>query len=216
MAKKNNYYNKTTPREEAFRTLRTNLQFSSIDKTLKTIVITSTNPNEGKTTIAIELAASLVKNGDKVLMIDCDLRNPSIGKQLDLNDTVGITNILIQNVKAHDVVTEYNGINILLCGPTPPNPAELVGSKKMEILINELYPEYDYIIIDTPPAGLLTDAAILSRIADGTVVVVEEGETEKKDLNRTFETISNVGGNIIGVVMSKVKSIKQTNYGKYY
>lgn len=216
MAKKNHYYNKTTPREEAFRTLRTNISFSAIDKNLKTIVVTSTNPNEGKTSIAIDLTRSLVKNGDRVILIDCDLRNPTVAKRLEINHTLGLTNVLVKNMNYEDVMIQHEGINLILSGPIPPNPPELVGSKKMEDFLASIYERFDYIILDTPPAGMLTDAAILSRSADGTLVIVAEGETEKRDLARTFETIENVGGNIIGVVMTKVKSVKQSGYGKYY
>lgn len=216
MAKKHNYYAKSSPFEESFRTLRTNIQFSAIDKELKTLVVTSTNPTEGKTSIALNLAKSFAQNGEKVLLIDCDMRNPSVTKHIDVNQPKGLTNILVNKEDPHSVMIQHEGFDVIFAGPIPPNPAELIGSKSMETMLEHLKQQYDYVLLDTPPAGLLTDAAILSTAADGTIIVVAEGETEKSDLARTMETIKNVRGNIIGVVMNKVKSVKSSNYGKYY
>lgn len=216
MAKKHNYYSKSSPFDEAFRNLRTNIQFSAIDKELKTLVITSTNPSEGKTSIATNLAMSFAQNGEKVILVDCDMRNPSVSKHIDINQPKGLTNILVNKEDPHTVMVQHEGVDIIFAGPVPPNPAELIGSKSMEMLLEKLKREYDYVLLDTPPAGMLTDGAILSSSADGTILVIAEGETERADLGRTIEQIKNVGGNIIGVVMNKVKSVKSSNYGKYY
>ena len=215
-AKKHNYYGKSSPKEEAFRTLRTNIQFSAIDRELKTILITSTNPSEGKTTVSMQLGKSLAKNGDSVILIDCDLRNPSVQKLMDTNQTKGLTNVLVNREPLDGAVVLEDGLHVLLSGPIPPNPAELLGSRKMEEFIEGVKQKYEYVILDTPPAGMLTDGAILSTIADGTILVIAEGETEKGDLQRTIENIKNVGGHIIGVVMNKVKTAKSGKYGKYY
>ena len=216
MAKKHNYYAKSSPYEEAFRNLRTNIQFSAIDKELKALVITSTNPSEGKTSIATNLAMSFAQNGEKVILVDCDMRNPSVSKHIDINQPKGLTNILVNKEDPHTVMVQHEGVDIIFAGPIPPNPAELIGSRSMENLLENLKHEYDYVLLDTPPAGMLTDGAILSSAADGTILVIAEGETERADLGRTIEQIKNVGGNIIGVVMNKVKSVKSSNYGKYY
>lgn len=214
--KHHNYYGKSSPKDEAFRTLRTNIQFSAIDKELKTLVITSTNPSEGKTTVSMQLGKSLAKNGDSVILIDCDLRNPSVQKYVEINENRGLTNVLVNNEPCEEVMIQEDGLNILLSGPIPPNPAELLGSRKMEEFIERVKQQYEYVLLDTPPAGMLTDGVILSSIADGTILVIAEGETEKGDLARTIENIKNVGGNIIGVVMNKIKTSKTARYGKYY
>lgn len=120
MAKKHNYYAKSSPFEEAFRNLRTNIQFSAIDKELKAIVITSTNPSEGKTSVSIALAQSFAKNGEKVILVDADLRNPSVRKHIDINQPKGLTNALVNREDFRSILVEYEGVDILFAGPIPP------------------------------------------------------------------------------------------------
>lgn len=215
MAKKS-YYDNTSIIDEAIRTLRTNISFSSADKKLKSLVITSVNPNEGKTSIALMLARSMAINGQKILLIDCDLRNPSVGKQLNNNSNLGITNFLVQNTNQSQIVIKDEvslNLDIILTGPIPPNPAELLGSEKMEKFILNAEEIYDLVIIDSPPAGILTDAQILSTRVDSTVIVVAQGETKKEEMQSTLQNLKNVDANILGVVFNKVKSNKKKSYG---
>src|SRR5574344_1981426 len=169
MAKKNNY-NSSSIYDEAIRTLRTNILFSDIDQKLKKIVITSSLPDEGKSTIAVELSRSMAQNGSKVILLGCDLRNPTVGEYTENHVNYGITNILMKKIDLVDAIIKDNvesNLDLLLSGPVPPNPSELISSKAMKELINKLDQMYDYVIIDTPPAGIITDAAILSTVADG-------------------------------------------------
>ncbi|WP_300409048.1 CpsD/CapB family tyrosine-protein kinase [Lagierella sp.] len=213
------YYDNTSVIDEAIRTLRTNISFSSTDNKLKSLLITSTNPNEGKTSITLMLARSMALNGQKILLIDCDLRNPSVGKQINVTSDIGITNFLVQNTTQSEIVIKdevsYN-LDIILTGPIPPNPSELLGSQKMENFIHKAEEIYDLVIIDSPPAGLLTDAQILSTIVDATVLVIAQGETKREELQVTLQNLNNVEANILGIVFNKVKSKKNKSYGYGY
>ena len=219
MANKNNhYYKNASVYDEAIRTLRTNIQFSNVDDPIRKMVVTSALPNEGKSTISVELARSFAQTGIKVVLMDCDLRNPSVGKVSGSESNIGVTNILMKKTDImHTILQDEKEVNLdlILSGPIPPNPAELINSKAMENLINELENRYDMIIIDTPPVGILTDAAILSTKTDGVALVVKTGETKKVDINNALENISKVNGKVLGVVMTYVKS-KTGNYGYYY
>lgn len=215
---KNHYYSNTSAFDESIRTLRTNIQFSEVDKKLKSILITSTNPSEGKSTIALELARSFALNGDRTILIDGDLRNPTISKFIGIENNIGITNILTSPIKLGDAIIsdeKIKSLDIILSGPIPPNPAELLGSRAMEKLLNVIREEYDHIIIDTPPTNLITDAAILSTKVDGTLFVVNHGETKREDFQGAIRNIEQVGGNIIGACLNKMP-MKHKKYGYGY
>ncbi|MDO5047846.1 MAG: CpsD/CapB family tyrosine-protein kinase [Anaerococcus sp.] len=218
MAKKSTYYANSSHYDEAIRTLRTNIQFSDIDNQLKKIVVTSSIPDEGKTTVAVNLARSFAQNKFRVLLIDCDLRNPSVHKEMKVDNKVGLTNVLLNKKDlVHSLMKDYGEdyFDILLSGPTPPNPAEILSSKAMRDLIEEVEDQYDYIIIDTPPTGIITDAAIVSTLADGVLLVARSKYTKKEQINQAIENIKNVGSRIIGVVMTFAESSKNT-YPDYY
>jgi capsular exopolysaccharide synthesis family protein len=201
---------------EAYRTLRTNIQFSGIDKTLKSIVITSSIAEEGKTTIAINLAYSISQSDKKVILIDCDLRKPKIHKVLDLQNLYGLTTVLVESIDYKMFIESINEdkLDILTSGPIPPNPSELLGSKRMQIFLEKVKEDYDMVILDSPPAGLVTDAAILSTIVDGTILVCAAGKTEIDAIKATKAALDKVNANIIGVVMNKVP-IKKSEYYSY-
>jgi capsular exopolysaccharide synthesis family protein len=201
---------------EAYRTLRTNIQFSGIDKTLKSIVITSSIAEEGKTTIAINLAYSISQSDKKVILIDCDLRKPKIHKVLDLPNLYGLTTVLVESIDFKMFIESINEdkLDILTSGPIPPNPSELLGSKRMQIFLEKVKEDYDMVILDSPPAGLVTDAAILSTIVDGTILVCAAGKTEIDAIKATKAALDKVNANIIGVVMNKVP-IKKSEYYSY-
>jgi len=203
---------------EAFRTLRTNIQFSSLDTELKSIVVTSSGPGEGKSTVMANLAITMAESGKRIILVDCDFRKPSIHKKMGVTNAIGLTNILVQNVKKEDCMVESTVKNlfILTSGPIPPNPAELLGTKKMRDFIEELKSEFDMVLIDAPPVLAVTDAQILSTIADGVIFVASYGEAQKKALVDAKELIDKVGGKVIGIVFNKVPEAVSGYYGKYY
>ncbi|MDP4091027.1 MAG: CpsD/CapB family tyrosine-protein kinase [Bacillota bacterium] len=203
---------------EAFRTLRTNIQFSSLDDTVKSIVVTSSGPSEGKSTVLINLAITIAQSGKRIVLVDCDLRKPTVHKKLGIPNSEGLTNLLIQDRKLDDIVQPTNVPNlfVITSGPTPPNPAELLGTKRMKQFFNELKQIFDMVLIDAPPVIAVTDAQIISTIADGTLLVTSYGSTEKFALVKAKELLDKVGAKILGVVLNKVSVKSGSYYGKYY
>lgn len=199
---------------EAFRTLRTNIQFSSLDEERKLLVITSTQPGEGKSTVISNLGITMAQSGKKVLLVDCDLRKPTIHKKMEISNRLGITTLLSNEQKLEEVVKATNIPNffVLTSGPIPPNPAELLGSKKMKNFISELKDYFDMILLDAPPVLAVTDAQILSTFSDGVIFVAGYGQAEKQAVAKAKELIDKVGGKIIGVVINKVPN----NANNYY
>lgn len=203
---------------EAFRTLRTNIQFSSIDDSIKSLVITSSEPEEGKSTVSINIAAAMAQTERKVLLIDSDLRKPALKEAFNIGSFKGLTNILVEDADYTDVlykVSEINGLDIIGSGPIPPNPAELLGSNKMKFFIESMIEKYDMVILDSPPIGLVTDSAILSTIVDGTILVCAVGETDINAAKRAKDLLNRVNANILGIVLNKVP-IDDNGYYKYY
>ena len=204
---------------EAFRTLRTNIQYSSLDEEVKSVVVTSSAPNEGKSTIASNLAVSMAQAGKKVLLIDCDFRKPTIHKKFGLPNTNGLTNIIIGENKIEDCLkaTEIKNLYVLTCGTIPPNPSELLGSKSMRKLIDEFKGIFDIVLIDAPPILAVTDAQLLSVNVEGTLLVASYGKTEKKAVAKSKEMIEVVGGKLLGVVLNMVPAKgNEYYYSKYY
>ena len=202
---------------EAYRTLRTNLQFSSVDEELKTILVTSANASEGKTTTVCNLAVSFAQIGKKVLIIEGDLRRPRLHKYLTLSNQTGISNVLAQQVIAESVIqTTVLDIEVLTCGPIPPNPAELLNSQRMKQLIEDLKMHFDIILVDEPPVGVVTDAAILSTLVDGTLMVVASHQTDSDLARRAMKLLQNVEARILGTVLTKVPADSKGYYGYQY
>lgn len=204
---------------EAYRTLRTNIQYSSLDDEMKTIVVTSSAPSEGKSTVVSNLAITMAEAGKKVLLVDCDFRKPTIHKRFSLTNKQGLTDILVGNQKVEEVIklSSINNLYILNCGTIPPNPSELIGSKKMKKYLQDFKEIFDIILIDAPPVLAVTDAQILSTMTDGTILVSAYGRTEKKALVKAKEMITKVNGHLIGVVINMVPSTAQEyHYGGYY
>lgn len=210
--------NPKSPISEAYRTLRTNIQFSSIDKDIKTIVLTSPGPGEGKSTISVNTAVTMAQADKKVVIIDCDLRKPKLHTFFRMRNGQGLTNVLVEDVDYKEVVNsveEIEGLDLLTAGPIPPNPAELLGSQKMKTFIDEIKEDYDMVILDTPPAGMLTDAVILSSIADGTILVCAVGQANIEAAKSAKALLEKANANILGVVLNKVP-IKGGGYYKYH
>ncbi|MDM8312484.1 MULTISPECIES: CpsD/CapB family tyrosine-protein kinase [Clostridium] len=210
--------NPKSPVSEAFRTLRTNLQFSTIDDSIKSLVVTSPGPGEGKSTVIANLAVTMAQSGKKVLLIDCDLRKPSIHKKLGIPNSGGMTNLLIQKKQIDECImeTEIQNLYVITSGPIPPNPAELLGSKRMKSLIKEFENVFDVTLIDAPPVLAVTDAQILSTICSGIILTTAYGESEKEAVIKAKDLLDKTGSKILGVVLNKIPMKNSRKYGKYY
>ncbi|WP_425956688.1 polysaccharide biosynthesis tyrosine autokinase [Xylanimonas sp. McL0601] len=195
-----------SPRSEAFRRLRTNLQFLAVDENAKAIVVTSSLPAEGKSTTSINLALTLADAGAKVALVDADLRRPTVAKYLGLEGSVGLTTALIGRAAIDDVVQPWgNGnLDVITSGQVPPNPSELLGSHRMSELVDELNRRYDVVIIDSPPLLPVTDGAILARLVGGAVVVVGAGTTQKAQLQDSLDTLGTANARVLGTVVNRV------------
>ena len=198
---------------ESYRTLRTNIQYSSFDKEIKTIVITSADPSEGKSTVAGNLALSFAQNEKRVILVDCDLRKPSVHKNFKLSNLSGLSEVLIGKEKLDGAIENYNkNLDILTSGKVPPNPSEMLGSKAMSELLEVLKNRYDVIILDSTPLQAVTDAQILSTKVDGTILVVRAEKTKVDATVEAKNLLDKVGANIIGTVLHAVPN----NRSKYY
>lgn len=203
---------------EAFKTLRTNIQFSSLDKKVKTIMITSSCPGEGKTTTSCNLAIATAQAGNKTLLLDCDLRNPKLHRVFSLPNTFGLTDALIgaEGLKNIYQESDVENLYILPSGTKPPNPSELLSSDKMKNYLETLKEVFDYIIIDTPPIVLVTDAQVVSRYVDGTLLVIAAGEVDRNTVLKAKELLEKVNSKILGVVLNKYDVKRRDFYGNYY
>lgn len=202
---------------EAYRTLRTNLLFSAAVRAMHRIVITSPGPEEGKSTTAANLAIAFAQQGHRVLLIDCDLRRARIHKIFDETNLPGLTNLLVGNEPISTAIraTRIDGLMILPSGPLPPNPAELLGSAQMNALLDKLSESYDLLVLDTPPLLAASDAAIVSRMTDGALVVVRAGRTEKSALQTAVQQLSTVGARVLGTVLNDPDA-EVPKYARYY
>ena len=202
---------------EAYRVLRTSVLLSSVDKPPKTILVTSGQPGEGKTTTAVNTAISLAQLGSSVLIIDCDLRRPSAHKLFGVEQPQGLSTYLSRNVRLVDVMQKLPIPNlwILPCGPIPPNPAEMISSARMKEMIRLLGESFDHIIIDSPPLLKVTDPVILSTLVDGVILVVHGGRSTRDIVRRTRQELSLAGAKIFGVVLNNV-DVGQAGEDEYY
>lgn len=191
---------------EAFKALRTNLSFASITKQYKKIILTSAIANEGKSTVAVNLSITLAESGAKVLLMDCDLRNPTLHRLLRAKngDFSGLTSLLTGKAQLEECVVTHPklGFDFIRAGAIPPNPVELLGSSQMEALLNDLGQRYDYVICDTPPVSIVTDAAALSRFCDGTILVVRQNYAARDQVRAAKQNLDAVQTNIIGTILS--------------
>ena len=215
-----------SPVSEVFRTLRTNIQFMSTNKKLKTLLVTSTFPSEGKSWVTSNLAVTFAQAGNKVILIDADMRKGRQYTIFGLSPRPGLSNYLsgidVENPDEIDLSkyiqkTEVENLLVMTAGNIPPNPSELLVSPPMFKLLEELKEVCDIVIIDGTPCELVTDSIILSRIVDSTVIVTAHKETKKDNLERIVKNIQNVGGKIAGVVVNKIPgSAKKYNESYYY
>lgn len=201
---------------EAYRSLKTNIQYSSFDKEYKSIVVTSANPGEGKSTTAGNLALTLAEGEAKVLLVDCDMRKPSVHKKFRVTNTYGLSDVLLQKQKVMDVAHIYKkNLHIITAGKIPPNPAEMLASKSMTLFLKEMKEHFDYIVLDTPPVQAVADSQILSTKVDGTLFVVRSGITKKDDVQNSISALKKVNANIIGTVLHAVDNSRNKYYYYY-
>ncbi len=213
-----------SPISEAFRTLRTNIQFMNTSKKLKTLLVTSTFPGEGKSWVSSNLAVTFAQAGNKVVLIDADMRKGRQYTIFGISPRPGLSNCLadidMENKEKIEISkyvqkTEIENLQVMTAGNIPPNPSELLVAPQMQFLLEKLKEKYDLIIIDGTPCELVTDSVILARITDSTLIVTAYKETKKDNLEKVIKSIKNVGGNIAGVVMNKMP-VSSKNKQYYY
>ena len=201
---------------EKYRTLRSNIQYSSFDKECKVMVITSSEPGEGKSTVSGNLALCMAQGDKKVALVDCDLRKPSLHKKFKISNLVGLSDVIIGKSDLINVMHKYNkNLAVITSGKIQPNPSEMLSSKSMEKLLHTLKENFDYIILDTPPILAVTDSQILSTKADGTILVVNAEKTKKDLVRESVNHLKKVNAHIIGTVLNKLE-ISKDKYYYYY
>ncbi|NWJ97900.1 MAG: CpsD/CapB family tyrosine-protein kinase [Chloroflexi bacterium] len=204
-----------SPAAEAYRTLRTNIQFSSLDKPVRTLLVTSARPNEGKSLAVANLALTFAQMGSTVALVDADLRRPALHFLFGLSNETGLTSFILNAGKASNngkatgqipfTLSDIPNLKLLTSGPLPPNSAEVLGSSRMSELIDRLKDEADYVLFDAPPVLALTDAAVLATKVDGTLLVLKAGKTSRDDAREAKEQLQKVRANLLGVVLNEVK-----------
>jgi capsular exopolysaccharide synthesis family protein len=206
-----------SPAAEAYRTLRTNIQFSSLDKPLRTLLLTSTAPDEGKSMVLANLAITMAQAEQRVLLVDCDLRRPGLHTLFDLPNEEGLTTVLLDqsNTTLPLQPTAVAGLHILTSGPLPPRPADLLGSQRMEAVIARLHDEADMVLFDTPPVTAVTDAAVLATRLDGVLLVMRAGTTRRDRAREARRLLEKVKANIVGVILNNAPLETTYGYGYY-
>lgn len=201
---------------ESYKMLATNIEFIAVAQDCKNIMITSALENECKTNCAVNLSLALAGYGKKVCLVDCDLRKPSIHRLKRTSS--GLTNVLKGEVKLDEALSRYEDTNmsLLLAGIIPPNPTELLASKKMQTMVNELAERFDYVIYDTPPCLGISDVSVLGRYMDATILAVKHDSTEKKLVSRAKNNLTNAGIKIIGAILTEYKAGADASDAYYY
>jgi capsular exopolysaccharide synthesis family protein len=201
---------------ESYRTLRTNILFSAIDRQLRTLSISSALPQEGKSRTAANLAVVLAAAGHSTVLIDCDFRRPSQHRLFGRLQNVGLADLMLGEASENEVITPVEQVQnlwLLSSGPTPPNPSELLASARMRDLLNRLTETFTYVVIDTPPVNLVADALVLGTYTDATLLVVEHGRSRYPAVRAAKESLERVGARLLGGVLNKVPS--REGYGYY-
>jgi len=204
---------------EAYRVLRTNLQFASVTRPLRSILVTSANPSVGKSTTVANLGVVLAQAGKRVILVDSDLRRPSLHKIFEVPNTAGLTNLLLQDepcLDGHMADTRIENLKVIPSGPLPPNPSELLGSQRMKHLVEVLKEEADIVLFDSPPILPVADAAVLSTVTDGVMLVVEAGSTRRDVLAQARAALAQAGAYLVGAALNKLRPSRGSGYYYYY
>lgn len=208
--------NPSSPYVEAYKKLQLNIQYSSLDKDIKVIEVTSTEANEGKTITAVNLAATYTLKNKKAIIIDLDLRKPKIHKIFNIHNENGIVDVVTENTKFEDAVYHHeSGVDVLVRGSNTPQVELFLESDKLANFINELKEKYDAIILDCPPTTVVTDSILISKNTDGIVFVVAYNKVKKDLVKDSIKRLTNVGANVLGVVMTQVEKTMNKKYSKY-
>jgi succinoglycan biosynthesis transport protein ExoP len=208
-----------SPISEAYRTLRTNIRFASVDEPLTTLLITSSEPKAGKTSVTSNLGVVCAQAGLQVVLVDADLRRPRLHHLFDLDNHNGLTDLLIgdiQKIQECMVRTKIDNLRLITSGPIPPNPSELLGSKRMEAVLAEIKKNAELVILDTPPMLAVTDAGVLASKVDGVILLIEAKRTSHKAARQAHESIQSVGATILGTALTKVKTKRRGTAYYYY
>jgi len=209
--------NPRSPVSEAFRALRTNIEYSSVDKKVQTVLITSSGESEGKSTVAANLAVVEAQAGKKVVLIDTDMRRPKVHAQFNKPNRMGLTDLIAGKLSINEVLKPIemtDNLSIITCGTIPPNPAELLGSERMTEILKDLRKRFDFVIIDTPPM-IVSDAQILSSKVDGLIFVIIPGKTKIIAAKRPLEELERIGARVLGVIANKIPKNRDYYYGGY-
>jgi capsular exopolysaccharide synthesis family protein len=199
--------------------MRTNLQFSSLDHPIRSMVVTSPNPVEGKSTTLANLGVVMAQAGKSVILVDSDLRRPTLHKIFQVPNKTGLTNVLLDDqleLDGHLQETGIENLRLLTSGPLPPNPSELLGSQRMAQFIELLKSKTDVVIFDTPPAIPVTDAAVLATQTDGVLLVADAGKTRRNAARRSVEVLQQVGANVLGAALNRLSPSRSGGYYYYY
>lgn len=206
-----------SPISEQYRTIRTNIQFSAVDEEVKTIMVTSPGPAEGKSTTASNVAVVFAQQEKRVLLVDADLRKPTSHYTFNMTNTFGLTTVLSKQVSLEKSLnkTDIDNLFVLTSGPIPPNPAELLGSKAMSAFLEEVKEKFDIIVFDTPPMLAVTDAQVLANQCDGVILVAYSGKTEIEEASKSKELLVAAKAKLLGVVLNH-KKLQSSDYYYYY
>lgn len=206
----------SSPASEAYRTLRTSLLYTLVDDPPKVIVVTSPGTGEGKSTVCANLGVALAQASKKTLVVDCDFRKPVMQSIFGLSSVQGVVNVLVEGHNLEQVCQEplpELPLKVVTVGPLPPNPAELLGSRRLSEFLSDAREKFDYVLVDSPPTGLVSDPAILAAQADGVLITLDAQRTRKGDLRKAMRSLHAVGTTVLGTVVNKTKAGRGDGYG---
>ena len=204
--------------QNAIKTLAANIRFSSVDNPIRSIVVTSSIPNEGKSTISIELARALADGGKRVLLVECDMRRRSVGAMIGTHSRHGIYAVLSGQVELEDAAVETGqpGMYFLDCEPHIPNPVDILSSNRFKRFLEGLYLSFDFVLFDTPPLSAFVDASVIAAEVDGTLLVVRQNFVKREELSAAYEQLKTANANVIGAVLNYCETEKSEYYYSYY
>jgi capsular exopolysaccharide synthesis family protein len=208
--------NPRSPISESYRALRTNIEFSSIDEQLQVLMVSSAGPGEGKSTTITNLAVTFAQSEKRVVLVDADLRKPTAHHTFSISNRYGLSSVISQQCSLEEAIqmSDIPNLDVITSGAIPPNPAEMMNSKRMTLIIEKLRQMYDIILIDTPPLLAVTDAQIVATKSDGVILVVDQGKVKREIASKAVKNLESVNARILGVVLNNVK--RKANEEAYY